>query len=271
MADDIAQIQATVYAWFMGEYFLLASNIAFVYYCLLTLDKEVKHVWLENWKTGKVLFLTVKWLGVINFLFEIVSALWLCLYALLGAKLIYFAFLVIAFLILSVPSDILRFLNGTRNIRYIPLPPWEVELGYVCTFAGLGKGAYLRAGHMVSLARTIFASILGIVTFIVHYRKQKGSLIKVIRRDGGVYYLSTIALRLADVVVIMKATDTYQVNEAAKRLLIPVFALQLLLNMKNVGDPGTKKIVSTLIFAGTNSDDSEEELEPSELVETKSL
>jgi hypothetical protein len=95
---------------------------------------------------------------------------------------------------------------------------------------------------------------------------------------------------VADVVVNMKASDPYQVNEAyvlsfctahlrattdhwllysAKRLLIPVFALQLLLNMKNVGDPGTRKIVSTLLFAGPNTESGESEApDPSGLIET---
>jgi hypothetical protein len=34
------------------------------------------------------------------------------------------------------------------------------------------------------------AAVLGFVTLAVSYRRHNGSLIKVIRRDGGMYYLS---------------------------------------------------------------------------------
>ena len=38
------------------------------------------------------------------------------------------------------------------------------------------------------------AAVLGFVTLAVSYRRHNGSLIKVIRRDGGMYYLSAFCM-----------------------------------------------------------------------------
>lgn len=74
-------------------------------------------------------------------------------------------------------------------------PPTE-ELGYPCylnsnedflnTPAGLGRNA--RA--YVNFARTILLMLLAIATLVIRYRAQRGRLIHVIRRDGGLYYLT---------------------------------------------------------------------------------
>jgi hypothetical protein len=45
------------------------------------------------------------------------------------------------------------------------------------------------------LTHILVATGLGVLTAFIRYRKNNGQLIKVIRRDGGVYYLSTLGER----------------------------------------------------------------------------
>ncbi|KAJ2913883.1 hypothetical protein MD484_g6540, partial [Candolleomyces efflorescens] len=96
----------------------------------------------------------------------------------------------------------------------IPISQLDRELGYACTFKG-GSWLFDYSSYLM-LTRTLFAACLGVFTAFVRYRKNNGQLIKVIRRDGGIYYLSTLAVRIADVVRTLPsaplASDPYNIG-----------------------------------------------------------
>ncbi|KAJ2913868.1 hypothetical protein MD484_g6535, partial [Candolleomyces efflorescens] len=130
------------------------------------------------------------------------ASLWLCLYALLGTKkryLILFMTLFSAFAITSLTFGV-RYISA---VEAVPISPEDEMLGYSClvvpgsptiTHSTFTIVAYLN------LARTSLVAIAGLATLLVRYRRQDNTLLNVIRREGGIYYLSTIVLRICDAI-----------------------------------------------------------------------
>ncbi|RXW16226.1 hypothetical protein EST38_g9630 [Candolleomyces aberdarensis] len=79
---------------------------------------------------------------------------------------------------------------------------------------------------------------LGMITLVVLYRSQNGSLITVIRRDGGIYMVVTFSLWLAEAIFSIPGfpiEDTYGV------IFIPLVANQLILDVKRVAKTTQKE------------------------------
>jgi hypothetical protein len=63
-------------------------------------------------------------------------------------------------------------------------------LGYPCNFRKEQHSDLSAISVYIAFARTSLALIVGLVTLVVRYRKQNHNLIRVIRREGGMYYIS---------------------------------------------------------------------------------
>ncbi|KAJ3542453.1 hypothetical protein NMY22_g3507 [Coprinellus aureogranulatus] len=136
-------------------------------------------------------------------------------------------------------------------VAAIPLGMLDEFLGYPCAFTpGKHPNHEAIAVHIV-LARTSLSLAVGIATIIKRYRKQNHNLIRVIKREGGIYYMSLLILRFF---ASLAATpehfirDDYEVLYTLRVLFTFTFADRLLLQMRKVDDPGTRRAISTLIF-----------------------
>ncbi|KAF6744572.1 hypothetical protein DFP72DRAFT_857365 [Ephemerocybe angulata] len=116
--------------------------------------------------------------------------------------------------------------------------PFDRDLRSPCAFTTSVPGTrkfYIMAAYL-GFARSILVLVVAITTITHRYRKHN-SLIKVIRREGGMYYVS--------------ATIPQTSNLELRELLIPIFAQCLLLKMQRVNDPGTEAFLTTLMFENT--------------------
>ncbi|RXW13269.1 hypothetical protein EST38_g12583 [Candolleomyces aberdarensis] len=209
------------------------------------------------------------------------ATLWVCLYALLGAKTKYFVVLVGTYMVLTIPNYITLIMNSIvyageiwtlielcghikltmgihRNLgKARPASAFDKALGYACY---LFPSPRYRFSRWFTLARTMISALLVIFTLVFRYRQQKGSLIKVIRRDGGVYYLSNLAVRLATSIQDVPGfpvRDPYYTTNALLLLVVPIFANSLLLNLKKLDDAGpTRRVISTILFEKDRRDES---------------
>ncbi|KAF6747392.1 hypothetical protein DFP72DRAFT_1149210 [Ephemerocybe angulata] len=192
----------------------------YVYYYTTTLSEEVNIMWPQNWRTGKILYLFIRYvplffMATVLDLHEFVAglpdnilaseaqpptksamspvvALLICLFALLNARRSYVGLLVAIYTALTLGDSIPSLRYGEYLSRALPLSQVERELGYSCTWAGVSSSdivlANKKAGY-VALAKAISLYI-----FSVRYRKQTGTLFETVRRDSGIYILSFVGL-----------------------------------------------------------------------------
>ncbi|KAF6749357.1 hypothetical protein DFP72DRAFT_913238 [Ephemerocybe angulata] len=267
------------------EYVMLPGYVALIYYYITTFDAEVEHIWPQpTWKLGKLLFLLTRYSSVVVRILDIIISIplhralgistcqslimsrfailiisnlsaeavfWVCLYALLGGKAKYLIFLVLGFLAFTIPMQILQgFFIGTWEA--VPLPQEEYEIGYSCSYIrGIKYENLYTIGAYIAFARTTCVMIVAVYTVVVRYRAKNNNIIKIIRREGGMYYISAMLLHLFAGLSYFPGNpvfDKYNIVTAAKLLLIPIFADRLLLKMQNIDDPGTQAVISTLMF-----------------------
>ncbi|TEB21695.1 hypothetical protein FA13DRAFT_1819370 [Coprinellus micaceus] len=301
--EIVAEITAQIpmyQAWQILQFTQLAVFTALFYHYALTLDDEVSQIWPQpTWKMGKIFFLTTRYsamtymslLLALNWphhisisvpacealgLFADVSGLlvrtfaeatlWLCLYALLGGKPKFFYFWVIAFLGLSIPAIVLSGMH-IMSQRAIPQNTLDHLLGNPCNFLLPQRPDLQAISSYIVFSRTSLALIVGLVTLFVRYRKQNNKLIKVIRREGGIFYFSTLILLFFSCLVSTPGSpvkDEYRILWCLKNLFVNVFADRLLLKMKKVDDRSTQAVISTLVFdhderTGSSLSDTDEE------------
>ncbi|TEB36765.1 hypothetical protein FA13DRAFT_1727118 [Coprinellus micaceus] len=270
-------------------YLYLASYTALIYHYLTTIDQEVAHIWPQpRWKLGKVLFLATRYSAMVTMAQDVVvnlpshavvslagcqaisltvnlaivvthtsaeATLWLCLYALLEGKQKYFYILVATFLSFTIPMQVLQSF-ATLTQKAVVLDPIYRAFGYPCRFADPSYMNLYAIAAYLSFTRTLVASLLALATFIVRYQRQRNSLIRVIRREGGMYFLTTLVLKFFDglnTTAKSPVKDKYNIVWSLSWVCINVFAERLLLLMKKIDHPGTQTIVSDLMFAGEKS------------------
>ncbi|RXW14040.1 hypothetical protein EST38_g11813 [Candolleomyces aberdarensis] len=197
------------------------------------------------------------------------AALLLCLYALLGTKRRYLILLAVFFTSYTIVHFALLLPYTINSSKAIPSFPLDQRFGYACNFQMPSKITqnYWIVLRYVNLSRTAITACISIATLIIRYRRQNGSLINVIRRDGGMYYLGTIAIRVTDSVVTTSGFITilteYRIVEVLSHVVIPMLVTRLLINMKKIGErremTNTSRIISTLMFARRNQRDLEDD------------
>ncbi|KAF6745317.1 hypothetical protein DFP72DRAFT_926369 [Ephemerocybe angulata] len=135
---------------------------------------------------------------VMNLAFEV--ALLLCLYALLGASQICLALIIATYASFTLATTILQIGYFGEASRMLPISQIDRELGYACTWEGKvsPKAArrYAMAGY-ITLVKSIAISALALFIFFVRYRKHRGTLLQVVRRDSGIYILSLSGMSIS--------------------------------------------------------------------------
>ncbi|KAF6756941.1 hypothetical protein DFP72DRAFT_1168674 [Ephemerocybe angulata] len=300
--DAIQELVGELGVWRGQEYGQVAGYTALLYYYATSFDEEVERIWPQPpWKIGKVLYLLSRYSNILRIVIEIVRSFpihatistsacnslqgafwslqvmalgffpeaifWLCIYALLGGKTKYLIVLAVTFLAFVIPTQVLQGMS-TATVEAIELSPLESALGYTCSYAPSTQSPTLfLAAAYLALTRTTLIMVVAIITLFVRYRKQKNRLIKVIRREGAVYYLSAFLIGFVMSLsrtpgLTEKIVDKYDLLVTFKSFMIPAFADRLLLKMQKIDDLGTRALISTLVFeprnnGGTGSTDSE--------------
>ncbi|KAF6743296.1 hypothetical protein DFP72DRAFT_1178138 [Ephemerocybe angulata] len=180
-----------------------------------------------------------------------------CLHALLGAKRRYLACMILVYIGLTLGVYIPQLDYIREASRAVPLGELDHELGYACTWKGQVSASAIRGKGLaayVSLATGIYTSTLALVVFYVRYRHQAGSLINIIRRDSGVYIFALTGIRLGNTVIAAFRLRLGRNNMPSaifsylSRVIVPLLASRLLLNMRTTKDLGLRTYVSTILF-----------------------
>ncbi|KAF6744209.1 hypothetical protein DFP72DRAFT_929880 [Ephemerocybe angulata] len=181
----------------------------------------------------------------------------LCLHALLGSKRRYLALMLVLFAAFTVAITVPQIRYIEEAAHAIELSQADREFGYPCTWEGVISPEVLstaKAAGYVSFTKTACLFLLTLAVFYVRYRKQTGSLLEVVRRDSGLCILLLTAIRLFNAI-----TDAFNVVlglynipdmilQCLQKVVIPILACRLLLNMQEHDDPGVRSTVSTLMF-----------------------
>ncbi|KAF6743120.1 hypothetical protein DFP72DRAFT_1053430 [Ephemerocybe angulata] len=276
---SLEKLKASLTLWRINE----------IYYYATTFDEEVTRIWPQsNRKIGKIMYLLSRYSNIVAAVLSILTTLpthstmsppacirlfrafvatsvvavnipeaifWVCIFALLGGRRRYMVLMIAAYLAFFVPIQVMQGITYSKTEAFPPLP-WEEEIGYMCSLDGLQMKPYSLIVPYINLARTVFVTVLAIVTLFVRYRKQNGNrLIRIIQREGGMFYfcasVTGIFTGLAQVPGVLP--DKYAVTSRIRKVVLPVFADRLLLYLQAVEDPGTRAEVSALIF-GTVKD-----------------
>ncbi|KAF6765575.1 hypothetical protein DFP72DRAFT_1058162 [Ephemerocybe angulata] len=259
---------------FILEYSTLAGHSIYIYHYLLTLDDEVAHIWSQRWNLGKTVFLLVRYIPFIRIatdlcvniriwtLFETKScaalvwifspvayhfqisaadgAFLLCTYALLGAEKIHSAILLALYAAFTVPLLVVLVLT-TVAAKFVPpelLSSDEQHDGRACHIDyGDKLLLYRKINDYLVIVGTVVAALLGVATIVMRYRNQQSSLINVIRRDGGIFYLSAIALRVSTFILALPNIQMhiYNLIYTAQYVALPMLAAALILDLASGG------------------------------------
>ncbi|KAJ2929936.1 hypothetical protein H1R20_g7190, partial [Candolleomyces eurysporus] len=167
--------------------------------------------------------------GIIQ-IYSAVASVLLCLYALLGAKKKWlWAIFVPYFCSFTVNIVGITFhftSGGAARSPYLP----EI---FRCTFSYGHPKAFMMSAYNI-LIRDSLTALFGVLTFYKRYRDQDNSLIRVIRRDGAVLYITAC---LMGVLVAIFYTPGFPIGDqwlllsTLRSIAYPILANQLILNM----------------------------------------
>lgn len=196
---------------------------------------------------------------------------WLCLYALLGGRKAFFAPLLILFLAFHISINVAYWYPKTNwSYHAIPQSKMDAELGYACTWSYLSSSLHpptqrklALAVQLLSIAKMIVTLAMTLGAMFVAYKGQRGKLITVIRREGAIFYLVSLAvLLLASLATLIGSKfEAFQVAmQGVERIgyLRVILAERLLLLLKQAQDPGATVFAHSIAFAPTQ----DSELEP---------
>ncbi|KAF6744577.1 hypothetical protein DFP72DRAFT_928381 [Ephemerocybe angulata] len=276
---------AVVETWNVTNYVLLATFVGLLYYYVTTFDEEVAKIWPQpTFKLGRILFLALRYSTILAISLELTAGypayinmsipactnvfklwwacvamgnvfaeaiFWICLYALLGGKRKYVYLLGAGFMAFALP------IIALQSVYIFPwhaaaVDPFESAiLGKPCAYSTENSNLELYPiAAYIAFARAIVIAIVAVVTLFVRYRRHNSSLINVVKREGGMYYISAAVLHFFVGLTSNVGSgieDRYAIAAAVRRFLIPIFADRLLLKMQRLYYPGTE-IVSTMMF-----------------------
>ncbi|TEB27475.1 hypothetical protein FA13DRAFT_1816390 [Coprinellus micaceus] len=309
--EEVWALSDAVAMWRMQEYIVISFYCLYVYYLFTTVSEEVSIILPQRWNRGKMLYAIIRY-GTLAFIalqlsrdyrtylsispnvckrlsislevfLSVISlacnfSLALCLGALLQARSIYVAGIVILSCGIPFVSSVIVLVSSFQYPAE-QLSDIDAELGYPCYVTSVGgweentityTGRDIRA--YVNLAATTLLALLGIVTLVIRYKGQDGRLIQVIRRDGGLHYLSLLVIRMISAIILTQsvlpleeidASPLNLLSQVGDLVIIPILAQRLLINMRKVDYMGSEPVASKLLFAppapGTESEDDLEE------------
>ncbi|KAJ3524179.1 hypothetical protein NMY22_g11119 [Coprinellus aureogranulatus] len=285
--EEIAALADSVSSWTVQEYIYVSFYTSYLYYVLTSIGEEAEILPLQRVR-GKVLWMVIRWgtcariavdlsytyrtystmsaeamliLGDVLFRVarlgsQIALGIFLC--AILRAKLVLFIVVMllatgmtIVGMVFAVVSDI--------AFPATPATPFDKELGYSCYFPSdeeWAEATFIEVGRdirgYVLFATTSFAAL------ITRYREYNGRLFKVLRRDGGIYYITlsawTFVVALLNTPSIGKVENLttnplYVFVNQATYFLTPILAQRLMINMRRIDCLGSQPLASNLIFA----------------------
>ncbi|KAJ3546292.1 hypothetical protein NMY22_g2114 [Coprinellus aureogranulatus] len=295
--EELKGLADAVFMWRLQECIYISFYAFYAYYILTTLNEEVSIMLPQKWNHGKVLFLVIRY-GTCVFValqlsrdfrnyFEIslggckglliaydVSyrlaslacdvSLGLCLSALLQVGRGYMAFIT---LLSAVPSLVGFAFGLISDIQYPaePVSALDEELGYPCyvpsseqwtDLTAYGLGRNIR--RYIYFATTCVLLIAAVITLVRRYKGHKGRLVRVLRRDGGAYYIALAAFRFATALTNTPAiVSTYDMDshaasiilDSVNTIVIPILAQRLMINLRKADYMGKRPFASTLLFA----------------------
>ncbi|TEB11406.1 hypothetical protein FA13DRAFT_1823768 [Coprinellus micaceus] len=234
-AEQIQALADAVAAWRMQEYTYISFYCFYVYYVLTTMAEEVSIIFPQRWNRGKMLYATIRYGTILYIALQLIRdyrnyfvispgackavlitytavhwvtyvasdfSLALCLSALLQTRAIYLAGIVILSCGNRLSTGIFNLISDFQYAAE-PVSLLDADLGYPC-YAGnteevmentvFNLGRNVRS--YVNLVATACLALLGIVTLVARYKGQGSHLLQVIRRDGGIHFLSLVAIRV---------------------------------------------------------------------------
>ncbi|KAJ3512896.1 hypothetical protein NMY22_g15202 [Coprinellus aureogranulatus] len=184
----------------------------------------------------------------------------LCLWALLGASKRRFLAL-FALLFTAMPIALSIVFTSLKMTEPVPQTALDEAIGFPCSWAAGARGTlHYAILQYVNSAKTAILALVATIVLFVRHRRHTGSLLRVIRRDGGIHYITLTVVRL-----MLAITNTPTVTWAVTRpeiaavtygfgrLVVPVLGQRLLLNIRRVDYMGSVPMASTLLFAPSSS------------------
>ncbi|KAJ2927366.1 hypothetical protein H1R20_g9728, partial [Candolleomyces eurysporus] len=187
------------FSWVRYE---IGSNYVFV--CAVTLlvrvdsgacldigvGSAVSIIWKEKWRTGSILFLLVRYSVPLQIPFDILP--WFPTGTHITSRMCNILYttgqVMVGIRVYSATASILLCLYALIGSKLLHL--WILATAYfLCPCMAQNEKKYLMAISAYTIvARELIMTILAAAAMYVRYRHQNNSLIKVIRRDLGVYY-----------------------------------------------------------------------------------
>ncbi|TEB36983.1 hypothetical protein FA13DRAFT_1091924 [Coprinellus micaceus] len=238
-AGRLNDLETAIASWRTQEYIALPFFTLYLHYCISTMEEEVARVHPQKRWTGKIIFYIVRYGTILYIILDLHTSyrtylqispvgckilfitnssikkliavtadvtMGLCVSALLGARQMYFIFIILLCAALPLVTFGLQ-LRGYILISAEPTSTIDNELGYPCYLPdpeaqkATWPGGSLGVFTYLSFARAALLTLLAAVTAFTRYKANGGQLLNVIGRDGGIYYLSTAGVLLSAAII----------------------------------------------------------------------
>ncbi|KAJ3540892.1 hypothetical protein NMY22_g4110 [Coprinellus aureogranulatus] len=149
-----------------------------------------------------------------------------------------------------------------------PLTQVDRELGYPCYVPSNEEWARATVSELgmdvrryISFASTAAMLLLAVVTLIMRYRGHAGRLVRVLRRDDGIYYIAVAGIRFGQAIHNKhtcytgaeqkghKRMGSNRIIERANFTVVPILAQRLMINLRRADYMGSEPVASKLLFA----------------------
>ncbi|TEB21126.1 hypothetical protein FA13DRAFT_1800241 [Coprinellus micaceus] len=256
-----------------------------VYHYCLTIGEEVTYIWSHRWTTGRILFTMARYLPMLRIassillevrmktvfptgacralafifmlshLFASIAAdgtFVLCIYALLGSRRRWMLVLGTLYIGVSIPLLVLTVLYLLGRESKLPGSGVEAELGYACGFYSGKSDKYGGVMDYLTIGVTMIVATIGTVVVVIRYRDHKSKLLDVFRKDGTVFYVLALSLRLTAALVDTPGIanfDRYNIAWSLHALIIPILATKLMTHLRKTNEHAlSSTVISSLIF-----------------------
>ncbi|TEB28652.1 hypothetical protein FA13DRAFT_1735487 [Coprinellus micaceus] len=260
---EISVVFSSSQAWNRGKTFHTLIRYGTLLYIALHLARDFRNYFeisLPSCRAMLVMFEAARRVALLT----CDLSLGLCLSALLQTNALSLIAILALSLVIPFVASILNIV-GVFQYPASPISQLDKELGYPCyvvSFEDFVKGTVMYIGRdvraYIDLAATAILALLGVATLFVRFKGHGGRLIQVLRRDGGIQYLSLLVIRLVSAILATPALITpgvlddnpaYLLVTMVNNVGIPILAQRLLINMRATEYVGSQPIASKLLFA----------------------
>jgi len=263
------------------DYMFVSASAVFIYDYILTLHLEIKLVWLSLWTYTKVLFLLIRYLGVINaFLYPLEQTLldisaetckviyplsaWLTLFQGFFSEAVLcirtwavwrrnktIGVVLVGLQLASLISQCIVVSKLLHSVGFAP----PLYLGFRGCFAPSYTPTDLWLNYLLlAIVQAVVLAMMVVSAVMSYQRGLRSELLHVVHRDGVLFYVYLLCLSTLNLIaVLVLPVDLRAMLIPLQNFMYPILTSRIVLNIREVSTQGLPELhttyLDTLVYA----------------------